>query len=154
MDFKKEQRAKEVEQIEKTLKSVKQQRVDIKAIESIEAKPAAFSSKVLLSQEDFKTLMTAAKKFVVQEKKERKLEKLLKVANETISKLKTQIVELVKELTGYRSVRNQLDISSLQKENAELRQQNNSFKAIIAQFGVAHSPKNKKELRNNDATHK
>ena|GEM_PF-3606469 len=152
MDFKKEQRAKEVEQIEKTLKSVKQQRVDIKAIESIEAKPAAFSSKVSLSQDDFKTLMTAAKKFVVQEKKERKLEKLLKVANETIVKLKTQIVELVKELTGYRSVRNQLDISSLQKENAELRQQNNSFKAFIAQQGgFSDLSKNKKELRSREA---
>jgi len=98
-----------------------------------------------LSQEDYKTLTTAAKKYVVQEKKERKLQKLLDVAEKTISNLKAKISELTatifsltKELDGYRSIRGQLDKGKLQQENAELRQQNSYIKSIIEQNGLSH----------------
>ena len=139
LDFKKEKRTKEVEQLEKSLGNLKQKRVDIKAIEKIEAKPVPLSSKVMLERDEYTTLMAAAKKLVVREKKERKLEKLLKVAEQTIFSLKARIEELVKEVAGYRSVRGQLDMGKLQRENAELRQENSHFKSIIEQFGIAHS---------------
>lgn len=49
LNFKKEERAKEVEALEKSLAPLQKKQVDIQAIENIEAKPAAFSSKVTLS---------------------------------------------------------------------------------------------------------
>ena len=136
LDFKKEQRSKEVDRLEKSLGNLKQKRIDIKVIDKIEAKPVPLSSKVMLERDEYTTLMAAAKKLVVREKKERKLEKLLKVAEQTISELKNKITELVQELSNYRSIRGQLDMGKLQRENAELRQQNVLFESILEQHGL------------------
>jgi len=149
LDYKKVQRSKEVKAIEKTLGKLQQKQIDIQAVENIEAKPAPFSSKVMLSPEDYKTLTTAAKKYVVQEKKERKLEKLLKASEKTISELKAKISELTatissltKQLDQYRSVRGQLDNGKLKQENKELREQNNSYKSFVEQHGLSLVRKN------------
>jgi hypothetical protein len=145
LDFKKVQRSKEVKAIEKTLSKLQQKQVDVQAVDAIEAKPVPFSSKVSLSQEDYKTLTTAAKKYVVQEKKERRLQKLLDAAEKTIAGLKKKVDELTrtiasltKQLDQYRSIRGQRDNGKLQSENAELRRQNSSFKSIIEQHGLGH----------------
>ena len=145
INYKKEQRSKEVKAVEKTLSKLQQKQVDVQAVDAIEAKPVPFSSKVSLSQEDYKTLTTAAKKYVVQEKKERRLQKLLDAAEKTIAGLKKKVDELTrtiasltKQLDQYRSIRGQRDNGKLQSENAELRRQNSSFKSIIEQHGLGH----------------
>ena len=152
INYKKEQRFKEVKAIEKTLSKLQQKQVDVQAVDAIEAKPVPFSSKVSLSQEDYKTLTTAAKKYVVQEKKERKLQKLLDAAEKTISNLKAKISELTatissltRELNEYHSIRGQLDKGKLQQENKELRQHNSILKSILEQHGLGHSLGGKKE---------
>jgi len=157
LDFKKVQRSQEVKAIEKTLGKLQQKQVDIQAVDAIEAKPVPFSSKVSLSQEDYKTLTTAAKKYVVQEKKERRLQKLLDVAEKTISNLKAQIFELTakissltKELDGYRSIRGQLDNGRLKQDNAELRQRNSFYKSIIEQNGLCRLLEEKKESQHQE----
>ena len=154
INYKKEQRSKEVKAIEKTLSKLQQKQIDVQAVDAIEAKPVPFSSKVSLSQEEYKTLTTAAKKYVVQEKKERKLQRLLDAAENTIAGLKEKITELTrtiasltKQLDQYRSIRGQLDNGKLQSENAELRRQNSSFKSIIEQHGLGHLLGRKKEQR-------
>jgi len=157
INYKKEQRSKEVKAIEKTLGKLQQKQVDVQAVDAIEAKPVPFSSKVSLSQEDYKTLTTAAKKYVVQEKKERRLQKLLDVAEKTISNLKAKISELTatissltKELNEYRSIRGQLNQGKLKQENAELRQQNKSLKFLVEQHGLSHLICMRKENRQKD----
>jgi len=159
LDFKKVQRSKEVKTIEKTLGKLQQKQIDIQAVDAIEAKPVPFSSKVTLSQEEYKVLTTAAKKYVVQDKKERKLQKLLDAAEKTILNLKAQISELTakissltKELDEYRSIRGQLNQGKLKQENAELRQQNGFLKSIIEQHGLAHLlDRKKKQNQSRDA---
>jgi len=154
LDYKKVQRSREVSVIEKTLGKLQQKQVDVQAVDAIETKPVPLSSKVMLSQEDYKTLTTAAKKYVVQEKKERKLQKLLDAAENTIAGLKGKIAELTrtiasltKQLDQYRSIRGQLDNGKLQSDNAELRRQNSSFKSIIEQHGLGHLLGRKKDQR-------
>jgi hypothetical protein len=161
INYKKEQRSKEVKAIEKTLSKLQQKQVDVQAVDAIEAKPVPFSSKVSLSQEDYKTLTTAAKKYVVQEKKERNLQKLLDAAEKTISNLKVKISELTatissltKELDEYRSVRGQLDHGKLKQENAELRQQNNSLKSVVEQHGLSHFLGGRKGQRKEQNMHR
>ena len=48
----------------------------------------------MLSQEDFQSFSTAAKKYAAQVKKESKLEKLLKAAEKMIEELKIQVKSL------------------------------------------------------------
>lgn len=73
--------------------------MSIKAVEQIEAKPLPLSSKVAVEREDYQTLVAAAQKYVVREKQEGKLKKLLKEAKKTIVDLKAKIEALVKELS-------------------------------------------------------
>ena len=100
---------------------------------------------IMLEKEDYNTLVTAAKKYVVQVKRESKLEKALAAAEKTITGLKQKVSELMntvasltKQLDQYRSVRGQPESGKLQSENMELRKQNNIFKSIIEQHGLGH----------------
>lgn len=80
----------------------------------------------------------AAKQLVVHEKKERKLEKLLKIAERTILELKAKITKLTQELSKFLSIARKLETGRLQQENKELRQQNGLLKSIIEQNGLSH----------------
>ena len=154
MDYKKVQRSKEVADLEKTIEKLQNKQVDVQAVEHIEVKKVPLSSKVMLEKADYKTLVTAAQKYVVQVKKERKLEKLLQVAEKTIAGLKARVTELMitisaltKQLNQYRSVRGQLSTATLQQENKELKQHNSLYKSIIEQHGLGHLLGRKKEQR-------
>lgn len=84
-------------ELEQTLERVQQKQVSVQAVEQIETK---LTSKVAVEREDYQTLVTAAQKFVVQEKQEGKLKKLMKEAKKTIADLKAKIETLMAELTA------------------------------------------------------
>lgn len=154
MDYKKVQRSKEVADLEKTIEKLQNKQVDVQAVEQIEVKNVPLSSKVMLEKADYNTLVTAAQKYVVQVKKERKLEKLLQAAEKAIAGLKVKVAEmaetissLTRQLDQYRSVRGQLNVGSLQKENKELKQRNSFYKSIIEQHGLAHLLNRNKDQR-------
>ena len=157
MNYKKEQRAAEVKALNKSIAKLQKQELDVQALEQIDVKNVPLSSKVMLEKEDYKTLVTAAQKYVVQVKRESKLEKALAAAEKTITGLKQKISELTKtvasltkQLDEYRSIRGQLDRGELQSENMELRKQNNLFKSIIEQHGLGHlMGRNKKTTHKN-----
>lgn len=159
VNFKKVQRTKEVKALEKSIAKIQNQQLEVQAVEKIEAKPVPLSSKVMLSQEDYKTLTTAAKKYVAQEKKESKLQKLLDTANRKIVQLEKKVSDLLKsisdltkQLDQYRSVRGQLSVGALKQENEELRKSNGLYKSIIEQHGLGHLlGRNKDQHRGRDA---
>lgn len=128
MEFKREKRKEELAELEQTIERVQQQQVSIKVVEQIGAKPLPLSSKAAIEKEDFQNLVIAAQKYVVQEKQEGKLKKLLREAKKTISDLKAKIESLVAELAAtkdepaqYKSVRGQLRTADLEQENDRLR---------------------------------
>ncbi|MDL2235994.1 plasmid recombination protein [Christensenellaceae bacterium OttesenSCG-928-L17] len=152
VNYKKEQRSKEVKVLEKSIAKIQNQQLEVQAVDKIEAKPVPLSSKVMLSQDDYQTLITAAKKYVVQEKKESKLQKLLDAANRKIAQLEKKvsdllksIADLTKQLDQYRSVRGQLSVGALKQENEELRKSNDLYKSIIEQHGLGHLLGKRKE---------
>ena len=125
--------------MEQTIERVQQQQVSIKAVEQIEAKPLPLSSKVAVEREDYQTLVAAAQKYVVREKQEGKLKKLLKEAKKTIVDLKAKIEALVKELSEvedelaqYKSVRGQLRTADLEQENDRLRKRICTYEDVIS----------------------
>lgn len=138
LEYKREQRTRELDELEQTIEKVQQQQVSIKAVEQIEAKPVPFTSKVALDRTDYDTLVTAAQKFVVQEKQEGKLKKLLKTAKKTIAELKqvienlkVKIDDLNKELDSYKSVTKKLHPNGLEVENEQLRSKIRSYETAI-----------------------
>lgn len=138
LEFKREQRTLELAELEQTIERVQQQQVSIEAVEQIEVKPLPLSSKVLVEREDYQNLVVAAQKYVVQEKQEGNLKKLLKEAKKTIAELKNTITNLkeklaavTQELAGYKSIRNQLYVSELEQENDYLRGKLEKYNDVI-----------------------
>lgn len=113
------------------IEKIRNQQVDVAAIEKIESKPIPFSTKIAVECEDFEHLSTLAKKYVAAEKKESKLQKTLDAANRLIAKLKAEIAGLKQELSEYKSVRSKLRTSDLERENAELRGKVRSYEDVI-----------------------
>ena len=154
MDYKKVHRFKEVAALEKTIEKLQNKQVDVQAVEQIAVRNVPISSEVMLEKKDYDSLVTAAQKYVVQVKKERKLEKLLQAAQKTIAGLKVKVAELTgtistltRQLDQYRSIRGQLDVANLQQENKELKQHKGLYKSIIEQHGLGHLLSKKKEQR-------
>ena len=145
LEFKREKRKEELAELEQSIERVQQQQVSIQAVEQIEAKPLPLSSKVAVDKEDFQNLVTAAQKFVVQEKQESKLKKLLKDAKKTIADLKAKVETLVTELSAvkaelaqYKSVRGQLRTVDLEQENDRLRSRLRTYEDVISRNNLWH----------------
>jgi len=139
LEFKREKRKEELAELEQSIERIQQQQVSIQAVEQIEAKPLPLSSKVAVDKGDFQNLVTAAQKFVVQEKQESKLKKLLKDAKKTIADLKAKIESLVTELSSvkaelaqYKSIRGQLRTADLEQENDRLRSRLRTYEDVIS----------------------
>ena len=138
LEFKREKRKEELAELEQSIERVQQKQVSIKAVEQIETKPLPLTSKVAVDKEDFQNLVTAAQKFVVQEKQESRLKRLLKDAKKTISDLKAKVDSLVAELDSvkgelaqYRSTRGQLRTTELEQDNDYLRRKIRTYVEVI-----------------------
>lgn len=108
LDYKKQERAKEVraldttiaekqtriDEIEQTLQSVQQQVVDLDKIENVSVKKTLLSDKVTLPRSDFENLLSAAKQYVVYRRQDDRLQGLLDAANDKIKQLEGVIGEL------------------------------------------------------------
>ena len=145
LEFKREKRKEELAELEQTIERVQQQQVSIQAVEQVEAKPLPLTSKVAVDKEDFQNLVTAAQKYVVQEKQESKLKKLLKDAKKTIADLKAKIESLVTELSAvkaelaqYKSVRGKLRTADLEQENDRLRSRLRTYEDVISRNNLWH----------------
>ena len=135
------------------IEKIRNQQVDVAAIEKIEAKPVPLSSKVILERSEYESLAVVAKKYVASEKKESKLQKALDAANRLIAKLKVEIAGLKQELSEYKSIRSKLRTSDLERENAELRGKVQLYEDVIQRNNLWHffRPRREKVALRDDA---
>ena len=135
------------------IEKIRNQQVDVAAIEKIEAKPVPLSSKVILERSEYESLATAAKKYAASEKKESKLQKALDAANRLIARLKEEIAGLKQELSEYKSVRSKLRTSDLERENTELRGKVQHYEDVIQRNNLWHffRPRREKAAMRDDA---
>lgn len=133
----------ESERVERTLERVKEKQVRVSEIEAVKPKQIPLSNQVVLSKQDFDTLVSGAEQLVVQKKQEGRLQKLLDKANAMITELKQTIAELgeeidrlKKELNEYKSVKGRLDRGKLERENRELKEENGRLKGVLREHGI------------------
>ena len=131
LEYKKEQRTQELAELEQSIEKVQQQQVDVRAVEQIEAKPLPLTSKVMVEREDYDRLVTAAQKYIVQEKKEGKLKKLLKEARAKVADLTEKLAAAMQELAELKSIRGELRLNELTQENGRLKEKLHSYEATI-----------------------
>ena len=144
LDYKKQERAKEVQaldttiaekqtqvdEIEQTLQSVQQQTVDLDKIKNVSVKKALLSDKVTLPRSDFENLLSAAKQYVVYRRQDDRLQGLLDAANAKIKQLegvvgelKQKISKLVSELSNIEFWHTQ-ELNEVKSESREVRREN------------------------------
>ena len=140
-----EAHAKETEKLDKTKERIQKQKLDLKRIDEIEAKPTLIGNKVMVDRDDFDMVITAAKKHITQEKKEPALQKALDAAHKLIAELKNTVADLTrklaaatKELSEYKSVRGQLRTADLEKENDRLRSRLRTYEDVISRNNLWH----------------
>ena len=131
LEYKKEQRAQELAEVEQTLAKAKQQKVAVREVAQIEAKPLPLTSKVIVEREDYDKLVSAAQKYVVQEQKEGKLRKMLREAKAVIADLKEKLATTTKELASLKSVTGRLRTADLEEENSRLKEKLRSYEDTI-----------------------
>lgn len=148
-----EQKTQEAALLEKKIEKIQEQKVDMDAVDKIEAKPKMLSSKVTLERSEYENLVTAAKKYVTSDRKESKLKKLLELANKTIAELSAKIATLTEELKKYRSVEKKLHSAGLEVENEQLRSKIRNYENAIERNNLWHifNPKRSKTHRRSDA---
>lgn len=134
-----EAHAKESEKLDKTKERIQKQKLDLKRIDEIEAKPTLIGNKVTVDKDDFDMVITAAKKHITQEKKESTLQKALDAAHKLIAELKNTVADLTrklatatKELSEYKSVRNKLNAANVEQENERLRNRLRTYEEVIS----------------------
>lgn len=156
LEFKRQKRKEEIAELEQTLERVQQKQVSVQAVEQIEAKPLPLTSKMAVERDDYQAVVTEAQKYVVQEKQEGKLKKLLREAKKTISDLKTKIESLVAELAAtkdelaqYKSVHGQLRTADLEQENDRLRKKIRTYEDVISRNNLWSYFHNKQIVKNN-----
>ena len=149
------QQSEQVEQVEKTLQALRDQQLSVEQVEAVEAKPVPLTGKVMISKQDYETLTTAAQKYVIQEKKEGKIQRLLDAANEkiqgllrTVSELKQtifglnqRVANLEGELAQERSFEKRFAAQRMEQENVRLKRENKRFRDILKQHNLL--PKNR-----------
>ena len=134
-----EAHAKESEKLDKTKERIQKQKLDLKRIDEIEAKPTLIGNKITVDKDDFDMVITAAKKHIAQERKESALQKALDAAHKLIAELKNTVADLTrklaaatKELSEYKSVRNKLNTANVEQENERLRNRLRTYEDVIS----------------------
>ena len=144
LDYKKQERAKEVrvldttiaekqtqvDEIEQTLQSVQKQVIDLDKIENISVKKALLSDKVTLPRNDFENLLSAAEQYVVYRRQDDRLQGLLDAANakikqleSVVGELKQRVSALVNDLRNVESWHKQ-ELDEVKSESREVRRKN------------------------------
>ena len=144
LDYKKQERAKEVraldttiaekqtqvDEIEQTLQSVQKQVIDIDKIENISVKKALLSDKVTLPRNDFENLLNAAKQYVVYRRQDDRLQGLLDAANAKIMQLESVVGELKRKVSGLVDELSNIEfwhkreLDDVKSESMEVRREN------------------------------
>ena len=133
-----QQREKQVATLEKKIEKIQKQQTDIQTVEQIVPRPVPLTSKVMLDRDAYERLAAAAKKYIVQERKESKLQKALDAALKLIEELKEKVAALTAELSSYKSIRSQFHVTNLRHENEVLRSKVRRYESVIERNGLWH----------------
>ena len=131
--------AEEESKLNKAKEHIQKQQLDLRRIEEIQTKPTLIGNKVTVDRDDFDMVITAAKKHIIQERKESAFKKALDATNKLIAELKKTVADLTrklaaatKELSEYKSVRNKLSTASIEQENERLRGRLRTYEDVIS----------------------
>lgn len=124
LNYKKQQRQKEVSFLEKDISKYAAKKSKIKSVEDISTKKALIGDKITLSQEDYNNISALAKKQIASEKNEKKLKS-------EITTLKAEKSALISENSQLKEKFKDSNSINLRLENAKLKEKNSALENMI-----------------------
>jgi len=124
LNYKKQQRQKEVSSLEKDILKYVEKKSKIKSVEDISTKKALIGDKITLSQEDYNNVSALAKKQIAYEKNEKKLKSEITTLKAEKSALISENSQLKEKLKDSNSI-------NLRLENAKLKEKNSALENMI-----------------------
>lgn len=124
LNYKKQQRQKEVSALEKDISKYAEKKSKIKVVEDISTKKALIGDKITLSQEDYNNISALAKKQIASEKNEKKLKS-------EITTLKAEKSALISENSQLKVKTKDSNSINLRLENAKLKEKNSALENML-----------------------
>ena len=124
LDFKKQEREKEIAALDKDIEKAATKKTKIKAIENIPTKKTLLGDNLTVSREDYENLAATAKKQIASEKKEKKQEA-------EITQLQQENATLKSELTAEKKKNADSKSINLRIENAKLKEQVSKMESVL-----------------------
>lgn len=124
LNYKKQQRQKEVSALEKDISKYADKKSKIKSVEDISTKKALIGDKITLSQEDYNNISSLAKKQIASEKTEKKLKS-------EITTLKAEKSALIFENEQLKGKIKDSNSINLRLENAKLKEKISALENMI-----------------------
>ncbi len=124
IEYKKQERQKEVAEIEKDLSKLSEKKTKIKAIDDIQTKKTLLGDNLTISREDYEKLTDTAKKQIASEKKEKKL-------RTEIAQLQTENKQLKSDVAAEKKKNADSKSINLRIENAKLKEQLENSNSIL-----------------------
>ena len=146
LDRQTEEKQAELSAIETAISSAEQSQVKLSEIDAVQPKKSAITGKVSMTEDEFETLSTAAKKYVTYKRKDISLQKkvdelteqvekkdsLIEKLRGVITELKNTIAELTHQLADRESIKEKLERSRLLADNDNLRTENKRLRDVLA----------------------
>ena len=146
LDRQMEEKQAELSAIEAAISSAEQKQVKLSEIDAVQPKKSTITGKVSLTESEFETLSTAAKKYVTYRRRDISLQKkvdelteqvekkasLIEKLRGVITELKNTIAELTHQLADRESIKEKLERSRLLADNDNLRTENKRLRDVLA----------------------
>ena len=146
LDRQTEEKQDELSAIEAAISSAEQKQVKLSKIDAVQSKKSTITGKVSLTESEFETLSTAAKKYVTYRRRDISLQKkvdelteqvekkasLIEKLRGVITELKNTIAELTHQLADRESIKEKLERSRLLADNDNLRTENKRLRDVLA----------------------
>ena len=124
LDYKKQERKKELADYKKEISKYADKETKIKAIDDIPVKKTVFGDNLTVSRENYENLAATAKKQIASEKKEKK-------QKAEISQLQQENAQLKSELTAEKKKNADSKSINLRIENAKLKEQVSKMESVL-----------------------
>lgn len=136
LNYKKQQRQKEVSSLEKDILKYVEKKSKIKSVEDISTKKALIGDKITLSQEDYNNVSALAKKQIAYEKNEKKLKSEITTLKAEKSALISENSQLKKKFKDSNSINLRLENAKLKEKNSALENMLNKVELFLKTMGL------------------
>lgn len=135
LDFKKQEREKEIAALDKDIEKAATKKTKIKAVDDIQTKKTLLGDNLTINREDYENLSDLAKKQIATEKKEKKLKSEITQLQQENATLKSELSAEKKKNADSKSINLRIENEKLKTEVSKLNSIVETVNDFLNRFG-------------------